>query len=549
MTAIMPAAWTFIALTIAAASPAAAQNALDRAVRPVTEADKGPPAPDAPRPPAIHIEAPAVPNAAGTAIDVGAIVISGLQVLSPVDFADLLATRIGRTLDPQALGELTSRIAERARERGYVFASARIEPQRVSTGVLTISVDEGVIAAVRIEGPDHAGVRAALQPLLNGTPATIDAVERRLLIAGDLDGVYVRSSRYVREGGRGVLIVQLSTDHLSGRATLANDSTRTLGPEQARLDLNISAILAHDDALAFTYLATPAEPDELQYVRARYRKRVSAAGTELGVTASYSAANPGAYLRSYDIHSRSWFAGATMLHPLLRRRDASLWLEGELGVRNLVQDRTGSKVREDQITVARLGVSGFFDAGGGRLRVNATASLGLGILGATKAGDPYASRDDADGTFSELTAWADWTAPIGGSFSTRVAFQGQLASQPLLVAEEVGLGGAAFLRGYDYSERSGDQGAMASAELRYDWARPFGSIRKLQLYSFVDGGRVTNLKGGYGTGSLVSTGGGVRADVTRTLDAALEVAVPLSGPRYDTGDEAPKLNFRLSRSF
>ena len=79
--------------------------------------------------------------------------------------------------------------------------------------------------------------------------------------------------------------------------------------------------------------------------------------------------------------------------------------------------------------------------------------------------------------------------------------------------------------------------------------QPFDIIRRAQLYAFLDGGKVTNLRGGYGSGTLASAGGGVRADITKAMGANVEVAVPLTGARYDTGDESPKLNLRLVRSF
>ena len=40
-----------------------------------------------------------------------------------------------------------------------------------------------------------------------------------------------------------------------------------------------------------------------------------------------------------------------------------------------------------------------------------------------------------------------------------------------------------------------------------------------------------------------------RADLGNSVGASVEVAVPLTGPRYDTGDETPKINLRVGKSF
>lgn len=530
-------------------APAYGQNALDRA-QPAAAREERVPA-EVNRPPEpVRVDVEAPPSVSGSSRTlIGAVVLRGLESLKPADFADTLANWVGRTVTPSELAELATAVAERARGRGLVFASAWISAQQLENGILVVRVDEGRIDEIRFDGPEHAGVRAALTPLINRQPVRVGELERRLLVAGDIDGVWIRSSRFVRERGKGVLVVKLSRDRISGRAMLTNDGTKPIGPEQMTLEVDFNALLASDDALTLTWSETVFQPDELQFGRIRYQKRIGRGGTEVAITASGSVAKPGAYLRPFEIRSSSWYVGASILKPLWRRRSTSLWFEGELGMRNLLQWRAGRHVRDDRVVAARGTLSGYTEVAGGRLRVSTTLSQGLGILDATKTGDPLASRRDADGTFTSLSAWADWSRNLAGDLSVRVAMLSQLSSRPLLTAEEIGLGGTGFLRGYDWSERSGDQGAMGMAELRYRIDRPLGLGKRAQVYAFVDAGRVSNLEGGYGSGALASVGGGVRTDLTWSLGANLEVAVPLSGPRYETGDRTPRINLKLSKSF
>ena len=541
------AAATFLFAMTAAVSPGWGQNALDR-VAPNSSGREAEAA-EAARPKApvrVEVDAPSGTAEGASAILVGAVTLQGLKVLTPADFADLLASRVGRTLTAAELSALATAIADRARAKGFPFASAWIGAQQLRSGVLTVSVDEGAIHEIRFDGPVEPAVRDALTPLVSGRPVRLDETERRLLIAGDVDGVRIRSSRFFREGGRGILLVRATRVRVVARIALSNEGTRPLGPEQLRIDVDLNGVLAADDAVTLTWSGTPAQPKELQFARVRYAKRVSRSGTEIALTASGSIARPGAYLAPLDLESRSWFVGASLLQPLVRRRSASLWAEGEIGLRDLVQWRDGDRARHDRIAAARLTLYGYAEIAGGRMRVSTTLSQGLG---GTRLHDPLASRYDADASFTSLSAWMDWTRELGGDFSLRLAAQSQFASQPLLIAEETGLGGTGFLRGYDWSERTGDRGTMGSAELRYGWNKPFNLIRRAQLYGFVDGGEVTNLDHGFGGGALASAGGGVRADITSRFGANVELAAPLSGPRYDTGEESAKFSFRLVRSF
>ena len=533
------------------ASPAAAgQTALDRVDPTKVELDapRVPARADGPR---VDLGGAATTVAAtiDRSVFVGAITITGLERLHAADFADLVIAHVGRTLTPAELAQLADSIAERARARGYVFAQATIPPQAVTAGVLRVAIDEGRIDELRIRGADNRAVRAALAPLVGSGPVTIDALERRLLIAGDVDGMWLRRSQFVREGTRGILVVDTVRDRVAASMGLDNSGSRPIGPIQADLTVRYSQLFADDDLVTFTALATPAEPREFGYARLRYGKRIAADGTEVAASVSYSRALPGSYLRSRDIAGRSWTAGLNALHPLLRRRQASLWMEGSIGIRTVEQSRAGLEVRRDRLTVARIGTYGFAAVPGGRIRTSVTFSQGLDLFDATRRGDPLASRDDASGRFSSVALSASWTMTPIGRFSAQVDVASQIAAQPLLVSEETGLGGESFLRAYDYSERIGDDSAMASVELRYDVAKKIGPLIRPQLYGFVDGGIVRNLRGGTGGGSLYSTGAGMRTAVTQTATADLGIAVPLSGIRYDSGNRAPLVSFRLTKRF
>lgn len=528
---------------------AAAQRVLDR-VDPTRVEDSAPVLPTpAPAPAVVVPTAPRAAKRGEAPVTVGAIVLEGLERLRPADFADIFETYVGRTLSPPALAGLADAVAERARARGYVFASAAIPPQTLVAGVLRVRVDEGRIDEVRLRGTDNRALRAALAPLVGVGPVTMAQVERRLLIAGDLDGSWIGRSQLVRGGARNVLLVDVGTDRISAYLGLSNDGSRPIGPVQADATVRIARLLADDDALTLTGLITPFQPSEFAYGRLRYAKRVTPNGMELSATGSYSTTEPGAYLSGRGIEGSSWSAGIAALQPLFRRRAASLWADVSFTVRDVRQDRYDVRVRRDRLSVLRAGVYGVSAVLGGSLRASAAVNQGVAAFDHTRRGDPLASRADADGTFTSLSFAADWSGKLHGRLGARAAVATQIAFEPLLVSEEVGLGGGSFLRAYDYSERSGDRGTMATAEINYAIADKVGPVAKPVIYAFVDGGRVTNLDRGFGGGTLFSTGIGARVQVGQRMTADAALAIPLSGRRYDTDNASPMIAFRLTRSF
>ena len=536
-------------LAITIATPALSQSTLDRTDPTQAEDRDDVPDLDTTVPPTRIVPGSdkVSPKREGT-YQIGPIALVGLTAMSVGEFTDIIERYSAREVTGAELEELVNAVTFRAQSSGYVFASAAIEPQTLRAGVLRVRIDEGRLDRIRIDGDDEPAIRKQLSPLLDGRPVTRGRLERQLLLADDISGVWVRRAYFEREGQDGVLVLEAERSRASGYLTFENDGSAPVGPERLQLDLDVNGVILAADEIEATVATTPFEPDELQYARIEYTAVLNSAGTEAGVQVSHSRTDPGAYLADDDVHGRSSRIGFGVSHPFVRSRTFTVWGEAQFQFRDLRQERDGILVRHDRIPVLRIGGFLVGEVGGGRLRGRLTYSRGLSIFDATKKGDPLASRGDASAEFSSLYAWTEWQRDIASGFSVEVAARGQLTTDPLLSTEDLGLGGNSFLRGYPYSERSGDQGIMGSSELRYDWADAAGLLDNVQVYAYADGGYVDNLEDGFGSGSLASAGGGLRTDIVRGLDFDVELAVPLTGPRFDTGNENPRVNVKLRKT-
>lgn len=529
----------------------AAQDAFDR-TSPVQQVERDRPLAEVDT--AIRIEVQPVLDqpdgpASTATLAVGSVVIDGLEALSRRDFAAAIEPFAGRNLDRTELRQLTDAVAEAARQRGYILATAWIPEQALVGGMLRVRVDEGAIDDVRVEGSDDPAIRAQLQRLIGRGPITLDALQREVLLADDLPGVRIRGTRFENDGQRRVLVVDARRQDFSGLALVTTDGTRPVGPVRARIDLNANGLISPRDRVDLSYTMSPIDPDELKFFNARYSVIVNDHGTLLGLLGSYSQTEPGAYLADRQIEGEAWQGGIRLRHPLMRSQQRSLWLEASAELQDLRQDRAGVLSRHDRIALARVGFYGYAPLAGGTLQGRATVSRGFDVLGATRLGDPLASRTDASSEFTSLLWWLGWQRGLAKRVTLSLAASGQFASDPLLIGESFALGGNAFLRGYDFSQRVGDQGIAGVGELRYDWPDALGLVPNVQLYAFADGGTVSNLADGLGGGTLASSGGGFRADITRNLDLDFEIAVPLTEDRYDTEDKTPRLNLRVVQSF
>ena len=482
-------------------------------------------------------------------ITVGSILIVGNETLPDTEFIDLIEEYISQPLSQQDLATLATRIAVRAQAKGLIFATASVPEQRLDLGVLRVRLDEGRIDEIRLEGAQDAAIARQLAPLASGQPVTKDRLERQLLLADDISGVRILGSRFEKEGQRGVLIVKTRRSSASGYAEVTNNGSKPVGPIRARISVDFNGLLSSADEVDVTVGTTPLQPGELQFARASYKIVVDASGLELGTHLSYSSTAPGDFLSDREIDGEFWRAGVSARYPVKRSRELSVWVIGEFEVTDLKQERFGDLVRHDRVPTVRAGVYSRGRLAGGWFRGQMMATRGLDILSATDPGDPLASRSDASARFSSLYGWLAWQRSLGNSFSVALGARAQLASSPVLVTEDIAIGGTSFLRGYDFNERSGDSGIMGYGELRYNWRGEGFWLPRGQAYIFADGGTVTNLEDGFGGGSLASAGGGVRLDLTRDLNLGLEMAVPLTGARVDSDSDSPLFNVRVGQSF
>jgi len=158
-----------------------------------------------------------------------------------------------------------------------------------------------------------------------------------------------------------------------------------------------------------------------------------------------------------------------------------------------------------------------------------TGEFSQGVNLFTGQNEPNFLRSRFFGTkdYTKVNAQITRLQKLPSNYAIFISGQAQYAANPLLVAEEFGVGGQDYGLAYDYFEISGDTGYAGRLELRRSYYPQVWGIDFFQPYISYDGGQVFQKEFDLNQ-SLTSLGGGFRMNVTEFFTGQLEVGQPLT---------------------
>lgn len=512
------------------------------------------------------LELPAVPETRpeGGAdlqkFEIEGVIFDGSKTLPDAQLQDVAKPYLDRQITLQDVYDLADKVTALYRARGYVLSRAIVPAQQINNGFLKITIVEGYIDKVDIQG-DAGGAHRLLeeqaQRIKETRPLTAEILERELLLAGDLAGLTVRSVLTPSETEIGAADLTLIVEAKPVDVYLAADnySSRYLGREEFIGQLYANDLFDLAGQVGVTAVVTPDSGPEMAYGALSYEVPLSADGLSLFSSYSYSRTRPGEELKDIDTKGKAEALRIEVSYPFLRARDFNF--TGTVGMyggnvsseNEVLQPAFDDKIRH---TYVRLFVNGLDDQGGYN-----TASVsyyrGVSWFGASKNGDANLSRADADSDYQILNFEASRWQPLVGNFSLLLAAAGQTSfNETLLSSEEWSIGGSYFSRAFDPSEISGEKGLAGSIELQYTPPEQVPWMSNFQFFGFYEGGIVAQtetLPGEEKTESILSLGVGFRTTINNRVDAEMFVAQPFSRNVNAEGDRNTRLFFSVSTSF
>lgn len=476
--------------------------------------------------------------------------VHGVTAYPLADLSPLYAERLASAVGVEDLVRMADAITRHYRRDGYFLTRAVVAGADAEAGLGQIHVYEGYIGEVVVEGSGAEAVAPLLRPLEQRRILTIGELDRRLALASDIPGMRLTSriEPVIDDPARHRLIVTAALDRLEGGVFVENRGAETQGPWQVYGWTAANSVARDGDRLSVAVLTTPEDPDELTWVEAAYT--VPLAGQtrlKASVSGYDTSAPPGS---TGWLSGRSRAAAVSVSHPLVRRKDRSVTVSASLEVREVKQAYMGGQAVEERLTVVRTLASARASGPRGWVSGWTQASRGLKAFDATAVARPGQTRNDATGQFTKVNGGVSAYRDLGPRTGVYAAVSAQWSDDPLLGPEEFYVGGSEFGRAFAFGEGGGDSGVAAVVELRAGVDPPGETVSFVQVYGFVDAGRVWNhTPDGRVSADLASAGVGARVTFNARATLRVEAARPISGRPFDDPDGGWRTFVSLSRAF
>ena len=432
---------------------------------------------------------------------------------------------IGQTVHLADLIAIAEAIEARYHQDGFVLTRAFVPTQSVNDGVFQISVVEGYIAAVAVQGGDQSvrdRVEALLTPITSSRPLKLSSLETALLTANKLPGVsaagLLRPS--ATEQGASELVVTVTEQPISGGVALDNMGSATTGRWTAGADITIPSPLGDGGVVALNASTNPADPHVRYAAGGRYTAPLPLLdGQTYTLSATGAHGEPGGTVANASIVTNSTTFGARTTIPLLVSRQNELSVDAGFTVQSSDITAQGAPTNHDEWRVLDAAVT-YLNTGWQQGVTSLTLDIAKGLsgLGATHSyppSDSTAPSATATGRtdFLKYSAQLRRVQSLSEQLSASLLVSGQYSPVHPVLGEEVSFGGQQIGRGYDPGAITGDYGIGGSFELRYDLNPSWFYADAAQLYSFLDGATVHNQDSTAAEHKIASTGIGLRVTI------------------------------------
>jgi hemolysin activation/secretion protein len=405
--------------------------------------------------------------------------------------ADLLRAQlgefVGKALNFGELMQIVEKVETYYKAQGYFLAQGFLPPQKIRNGVIEITISEGRLGEVRLEGESRIApdvVYAYLDPLPKDQPLTLPLLERQILLVNDLAGSQATLDLQAGEknGSSDVVLVQKLDAPAGLRLDINNHGAASTGENRAALSLDLNSQLHQGERIALNAMSSDTQGLASYGVRTDWP--IGAHGLRLLASLSRAQYSLGADFASLKASGTADALHLGASYPVVRSRSHNLRLQLDAETNQLRDAFQASNTVLDKTSNAfslALDADWSDEASGSSTKAVATLKSGNLALGpAAQAQDASAGGLKTAGGFAKLNLTLQHARVLAQGWSASALLVAQVGNNNLDSSEKLSLGGPGSLPGYASGEGNADSGYQIKASLR----RQFGDA--LALSAFAD---------------------------------------------------------------
>jgi hemolysin activation/secretion protein len=446
-----------------------------------------------------------LPNDFSSKIVVKKFDITGSTVFSPSELQKITAPLTNRPIGFNQLLQVANQITELYAKNGYINSGAFIPGNQTFDkigGTVKIEIIEGSVEDIIVTGTQRLNPKYITSRIALGTskPLKVDRLLESLRLL-QLDPLIKNISTELAAGREpSTSIVNLKiTENPTWRAgiTAGNNRTPSVGELIAQASLSNSNLTGAGDSLALSYgrseasniydlnYTLPINPRngtlKFQYSRSNSRvvenpfDRLDINGTAQDISVSYR--QP-----LLQTTAQEFALGITIAN----RETNTGYLESVIGNRVGYPSPGADDNGLTRITAARLFQDYTLRDSQQVFAARSQLSFGVNTLDAT------VSPSSPNSNFVTWRGQGQYVRALAPNSILLLKLEGQIADRPLVALEQIGVGGQDTVRGYRQDLLLGDNGLLASAEVRIPIFTPADSKNVLQIVPFVDFGVISN---------------------------------------------------------
>ncbi|MEP7243173.1 MAG: ShlB/FhaC/HecB family hemolysin secretion/activation protein [Gammaproteobacteria bacterium] len=474
---------------------------------------------------------------------------------------------------------VADKVAAYYHEHGFILAQVFVPQQQVTNGEVVVSVLEGRLASVRVEGNQSYPVPVLSRPFndLVGAPVDKDSIEAALLTLTTYPGI---TAFGVLGPGKDIGTTNLTLrvqdeERYRFESAVDNYGTKLAGEYRGQMTFTLNNPLHRADRLRLTGLYAMRSfggDSHGAYGGVDYEIPLFGPNDSLRVSHLKNAYTVGASAASVLTEDSK---GDTRVEELAWRHDFSRTRAGSasvglaLNVKSATFESQPAVLYDDKLTTARMDALWERVDFRGVNRVALSYTHGFDdVFGSLDAYDPVAaaagmskaSRLGASGKFDKVSLQVQRLQRLTQYTSLVLRLDGQYTNDPLVSLEQFSMGGPDSVRAYSVAEALAEKGGVASLEL-IAGAPGFASLpafgthtwgQILQFALFVDyaNGELNAplVSSQRDSIDLAGAGGSIQFSVPGKVFTRLDLATPLTR-RAPSNDRDPQIYFRFGMTF